>query len=82
MSAVTRTEECPSRCETTGNGTPPSSIWDAIAADRTPYYRALEGADEALQSGRIDLTQMEELLSDMLAKQLVAVHEDARSEHL
>lgn len=47
-----------------------------------PHYRALEGADEALQNGGIDLTQMEELLSDMLAKQLVAVHEDARSEHL
>jgi Fic family protein len=59
-----------------------NTIPDQIAADRTPYYRALEGADEALQNGGIDLTHMEELLSDMLAKQLVAVHEDARSEHL
>jgi hypothetical protein len=28
--AVTRTEECPSRCQTTGGGTPPSSISEAI----------------------------------------------------
>lgn len=59
-----------------------NTIPDQIAGDRTPYYRALEAADEALRSGSIDLTQMEELLSGMLAKQLVAVHEDARSEHL
>jgi len=28
--------------------------------------------------GKIDLKEMEELLSEMLAKQLVAIHEDAK----
>jgi Fic family protein len=56
------------------------TIPDQIAEDRTPYYRALEAADTALNSGVVDLSAMEELLSGMLAKQLVAIHEDAKSE--
>jgi Fic family protein len=56
------------------------TIPDQIAEDRTPYYKALEAADEALTRGGIDLTAMEELLSGMLARQLVAVHEDAKKE--
>ena len=54
------------------------AIPDQIAEDRTPYYKALEAADQAWSKGNIDLTEMEELLSGMLAKQLVAVHEDAK----
>jgi Fic family protein len=56
------------------------TIPDQIAEDRTPYYKALEAADEAWRRGEIDLTAMEELLSGMLAQQLVAVHEDAKKE--
>jgi Fic family protein len=56
------------------------TIPDQIADDRTPYYKALEAADEALTRGEIDLTAMEELLSGMLANQLVAVHEDAKKD--
>jgi len=56
------------------------TIPDQIAEDRTPYYKALEAADEALTRGEIDLTAMEELLSGMLAQQLVAVHEDAKKD--
>ena len=56
------------------------TIPDQIAEDRTPYYKALEAADEASTRGEIDLTAMEELLSGMLARQLVAVHDDAKKE--
>jgi Fic family protein len=58
------------------------TIPDQISDDKTPYYKALESADQAYLEGRIDLSAMEELLSGMLAKQLVAVHEDARSERV
>jgi len=53
------------------------TIPDQIAEEKTPYYKALEVADEAWALGKIDLTMMEDLLSDMLAKQLAAVHDDA-----
>jgi Fic family protein len=53
------------------------TIPDQIAEDRTPYYKALEVADLAWLSGKLDLTAMEDLLSRMLARQLVAVHKDA-----
>jgi hypothetical protein len=56
------------------------TIPDQIAEDRTPYYKALEAADvRANLDGSIDLTAMEELLSGMLAHQLVAIHEDAKA---
>lgn len=54
------------------------TIPDQIADDRTPYYKALESADRSWKDGQLDLSEMEELLSGMLAKQLVAVHEDAK----
>jgi hypothetical protein len=40
----------------------------------------LEAADKSSVRGEIDLTAMEELLSGMLARQLVAVHDDAKKE--
>jgi len=54
------------------------TIPEQIAANKTPYYKALEMADVAWGAGRIDLTAMKELLGSMLAAQLVAVHEDSR----
>jgi Fic family protein len=54
------------------------TIPDQISEDRTPYYKALEAADRASSVETIDLSEMEELLSGMLAKQLVAIHEDAK----
>jgi hypothetical protein len=51
-----------------------NTIPDQIAADKTPYYRALEAADDAWEQGKIDLTAMKELLGSMLAKQLYAIH--------
>jgi len=54
------------------------TIPDQIAEDRTPYYKALESADRAWEKGQLDLSDMEALLSGMLANQLVAVHDDAK----
>jgi Fic family protein len=56
------------------------TIPDQIAEDRTPYYKALEAADQSCRHGQLDLAIMEELLEGMLAAQLVAVHEDAKKQ--
>jgi Fic family protein len=51
-----------------------NTIPEQIAADKSPYYRALEEADLAFKDGKLDLTATEDLLSDLLARQLVSVH--------
>jgi Fic family protein len=53
------------------------TIPEQIEQDRTPYYKALESADDAWSAGRVDVTAMKELLDSMLAKQLYAIHEEA-----
>jgi hypothetical protein len=53
------------------------TIPDLIVADRDPYYEALRKADEAWGVGLLDLSDMENLMSSLLAKQLVAVHAQA-----
>lgn len=53
------------------------TIPEQIEEDRTPYYQALEAADEACAADRIDLTAMKELLAAMLAKQLHAIYEES-----
>ncbi|MBN9616127.1 MAG: cell filamentation protein Fic [Acidobacteriales bacterium 59-55] len=55
------------------------TIPEQIEADKTPYYRALEAADVAWSEGKIDVSKMKELLSSMLAAQLVGVHGDSES---
>lgn len=55
------------------------TIPEQIEADKTPYYRALEAADLAWAGGKIDVSKMKELLSSMLATQLVGVHGDSES---
>jgi len=55
------------------------TIPDQIAENKTPYYKALEAADIAWRNGNIDLKEMKNLLSSMLAKQLVAIHGDSQS---
>jgi hypothetical protein len=55
------------------------SIPDQIAENKTPYYKALEAADNAWAEGRIDLSAMKDLLKAMLATQLLAVREDSQS---
>ncbi len=55
------------------------TIPDQIAENKTHYYKALESADIAWNNGKIDLTAMKELLSSMLATQLVAILGDSQS---
>jgi Fic family protein len=54
-------------------GTP--TIPDQIVNDRSGYFAALDAADAAYRDGRLDVTQMEELLGGMLARQLAAFYE-------
>lgn len=56
-----------------------NTIPDQIAANKTPYYKALEAADDAWDQKKIDLTAMKELLSAMLAKQLLEIHAESQS---
>ena len=55
------------------------TIPEQIEQGKTPYYCALEAADEAWSGGKIDLTEMKELLGAMLAKQLHAVYEESET---
>jgi len=53
------------------------TIPQQIETDRGPYYDALEAADDADRKGAIDVSVMEELISNMLAAQLLSVHNKA-----
>lgn len=54
-----------------------NTIPEQISVNKQPYYAALEAADVASGAGTLDLTEMEELLSALLAEQLVSVHKTA-----
>ncbi len=54
-----------------------NTIPDQISRNKKPYYQALEAADRASVSGEIDLSAMEALLGDMLATQLLSLHNEA-----
>ena len=56
-------------------GTP--TIPDQIAADKRPYYEALEHADDLQKAGLVSLSSMEGMLEAMLAKQLLSATEEA-----
>ena len=51
------------------------TIPEFISDDKTPYYRALEKADES------DLTELEEFVHSLLAKQLLGIAEAASGSH-
>jgi Fic family protein len=53
------------------------TIPQQIEQEKTPYYKALESADEAYSAGKIDLTAMKALLGAMLAKQLHAIYTES-----
>ncbi|HLH97208.1 MAG TPA: Fic family protein [Xanthobacteraceae bacterium] len=59
-------------------GTP--TIPEQIAANKDPYYKALESADQAWTSGNVDVSALEALLSDMLAHQLLNAAKEAAGE--
>ena len=53
------------------------TIPDQISRNKKPYYQALEAADAASAQGAVDLSAMETLLGDMLATQLLSLHNEA-----
>lgn len=54
-----------------------NTIPEQIVANRQPYYGALDAADAAWADGRIDVSEMEQLLAEMLSTQLASVIEAA-----
>ncbi|MCC2102799.1 MAG: Fic family protein [Hyphomicrobiales bacterium] len=58
-------------------GTP--TIPEQIAANKRPYYAALEQADKAFAGGVIDVSALEKLLGAHLATQLLNVHDAANN---
>jgi Fic family protein len=51
------------------------TIAQHIEEDRKPYYDALRAGDIAFKKGAMDVSAMEELISALLAKQLLAIHD-------
>jgi Fic family protein len=58
------------------------TIPDQIVAHREPYFSALQAADAAWEFGKLDLSEMETLLGELLATQLLSVHERATGKKL
>jgi Fic family protein len=52
---------------------------EQIAADKAPYYAALEDADGHWAINSLDLKSLESLLDQCLAKQLLSAYEDAKN---
>lgn len=57
-----------------------NTIPEQISHDKKPYYAALEAADKADAHGRVDVCEMESLLEQLLASQLVSVLQQAKEE--
>jgi Fic family protein len=53
------------------------TILQQIQNDRSMYFRALESADNAAMSGRMDVSEMEAAIKGMLATQLLSVIQQA-----
>lgn len=53
------------------------TIPELIVGSRTQYFDALQAADLSWEQKRLDVSAMEELMSNLLAEQLLAVHEVA-----
>ncbi len=60
-----------------------TTVPEMIAGDKGPYYEALEAADAADKTGSLDVSEMEYLLSELLARQMVLAlqHGDAPNTH-
>ena len=56
------------------------TIPEQIAADKKPYYKALEAADKAWSTERVDVSALESMLSNMLALQLLTATKEAADE--
>lgn len=55
------------------------TVPEQIAADKAPYYAALETADKEWLSGKLDLSALEDLLDQCLATQLLSAYDDAKN---
>lgn len=55
------------------------TVPEQIAADKRPYYAALEAADLSLAAGQLDLSALEALLDSHLATQLLSAYADAKN---
>jgi Fic family protein len=53
------------------------TVPEQIAANKPPYYDALEAADAAQEAGAFDLNALEALLGAQLAEQLLSAYQDA-----
>ncbi len=49
------------------------TIPDQISRNKTPYYVALESADSAFSNGAVGVSELEKLLKNLLAAQLLSV---------
>lgn len=56
------------------------TIPEQISANKAPYYAALEKADENYKEGKIDVSELEDMLNSMLAKQLLSAAKQASGE--
>ena len=56
-----------------------NTIPQQIAANKQPYYEALESADKAWSAQTIDVSRMEDLLEACLANQLLSVLDEAKT---
>jgi Fic family protein len=54
-----------------------NTIPEQIATNKAPYYEALEAADEYWKQDKLDLSMLEQLLSGLLANQLLSLHREA-----
>lgn len=55
------------------------TVPEQIAADKRPYYEALEAADRSEATGALDLSELETLLGGQLAAQLLSAYQDAHN---
>lgn len=55
------------------------TVPEQIAANKRPYYEALEAADATEEAGSLDLAALETLLGSQLAEQLVSAYNDAHN---
>jgi Fic family protein len=54
------------------------TVPEQIASAKQPYYKALEAADVKWTEGTLDLSELESLLDQCLATQLLSAYDDAK----
>ncbi len=62
-----------------GSPTVPQQIAD-VPVSRDRYFKALMAADASDRNGRLDVSMMEDLVSDCLAAQLLSIHQQAAAD--